>query len=124
MQQLEENIAEYSSPARDLEEERTRLVASLGFHPILAEQAKNPLLGFVVDFMVNLLSDLTVYRRLCSPPNIELWQQGHDHQQALVGAQRDGDADTARAIMADHMKTAWKFMRRQEVEVQNRFISE
>ncbi|MYH59161.1 MAG: FadR family transcriptional regulator [Boseongicola sp. SB0675_bin_26] len=124
LQLLERNIAGYSSPARDLEEERAQHVASLRFHAILAEQAGNPLLGFVIDFMVKLLSDLTVYRRLYSPPNIELWQQGHDHQKALVKALRNGNADRARAIMTDHMETAWKLMRRQEVEVQSRFISE
>ena len=124
LQKLEENIAEYSKPATDIDEEREQHVASLRFHAILAEQSKNPLLGFVIDFMVNLLSDLTVYRRLYARPNIELWQQGRDHQQALVKALREGHADAARAIMADHMETAWTLMRQQEVEVQSRFISE
>ena len=44
-------------PAADLDEERAQHIASLRFHGILAEQADNPLLGFVVDYMVNLLSD-------------------------------------------------------------------
>lgn len=121
---LEENIATYSEPAASLDEERDQHVASLRFHAILAEQAKNPLLGFVIDFMVNLLTDLTVYRHLYSPPNIELWKQGHDHQRQLVIALREGNADEAKAIMTDHMETAWKLMRRQEVEMENRFISE
>lgn len=121
---LEENIATYSEPAASLDEERDQHVASLRFHAILAEQAKNPLLGFVIDFMVNLLTDLTVYRRLYSPPNIELWKQGHDHQRQLVIALREGNADEAKAIMSDHMETAWKLMRKQEVEMESRFISE
>ena len=124
LQELEANIAEYSDPATTLEEEREQHVASLRFHAILAEQSGNALLGFVIDFMVNLLTDLTVYRRLYSPPNLELWQQGRDHQQDLVKALRAGDTDRARAIMTDHMKTAWTLMRRQEVEMRNRFISE
>lgn len=124
LEQLENNIAEYSDPAKTLDEEREQHVASLRFHAILAEQAKNPLLGFVIDFMVNLLADLTVYRRLYSPPNIELWKQGRDHQRRLVVALRDGDAETARSIMADHMETAWTLMRQQEVEMESRFISE
>ena len=124
LQLLETNMEQYAYPAADLDEERAQHIASLRFHGILAEQADNPLLGFIVDFMVNLLSDLTVYRRLYSPPNIELWQQGHDHQRALIQALRNGDADSARAIMADHMETAWKLMRQQEVEMENRFISE
>ena len=79
-------MEQYAYPAADLDEERAQHIASLRFHGILAEQADNPLLGFIVDFMVNLLSDLTVYRRLYSPPNIELWQQGLDHQRALIRA--------------------------------------
>lgn len=124
LDQLSANIAEYADPATDIEEERAQHIASLRFHMILAEQAENPLLGFVIDFMANLLSDLTVYRRLYSPPNIELWRQGHEHQRALVEALREGDGEAARAIMKDHMETAWTLMRRQEVEVQSRFISE
>ena len=122
--QLEANIAEYPEPSATIEEERAQHVASLRFHSILAEQAKNPLLGFAIDFMVNLLSDLTVYRRLYSPRNVELWREGRDHQQRLVDALRGNDPDTARAVMADHMKTAWSLMRRQEVEMQSRFITE
>lgn len=122
--QLEENIAAYLDPATTLSEEREQHVASLRFHAILAEQAKNPLLGFIIDFMVSLLSDLTVYRRLYSPPNVELWKQGRDHQQQLVVALRNGDAEQARTIMSDHMETAWTLMRQQEVEMQSRFISE
>jgi DNA-binding FadR family transcriptional regulator len=121
---LEDNIAAYSNPSVNLDEERQQHVASLRFHAILAEQAANPLLGFIIDFMVNLLSDLTVYRRLYSPPNMQLWQQGRDHQRALISALRDGNAEQARSIMADHMETAWALMRQQEVEMQNRFISE
>lgn len=124
LRQLEENIAEYSEPAASLDEEREQHVASLRFHAILAEQAENPLLGFIIDFMVNLLSDLTVYRRLYSPPNLKLWQEGRDHQQRLVKALREGKAKRARAIMKDHMETAWSLMRGQEAEMQNRFISE
>lgn len=121
---LEKNTAEYFEPAETLDEERDQHVASLRFHAILAEQSQNPLLGFVIDFMVNLLTDLTVYRRLYSPPNIELWKQGRDHQQQLIAALRNGEADKARAIMSDHMQTAWKLMRQQEVEMESRFISE
>lgn len=124
LEMLERNIAAYSEPATSLDEERRQHVASLRFHAILAEQAANPLLGFIIDFMVNLLSDLTVYRRLYSPPNIELWKQGRDHQRQLIEALRNGDATQARSIMSDHMQTAWTLMRRQEVEMENRFISE
>lgn len=121
---LEANVALYSEPARTLDEERAQHVASLRFHAILAEQSSNPLLGFVIDFMVSLLSDLTVSRRLYSPPNVELWRRGRDYQARLVMALREGDAGSARAIMRAHMETAWALMRGQELEMERRFIPE
>ena len=124
LQALEDNIATYIEPARTLDEERQQHIAFLRFHALLAEQSDNPLLGFIIDFMVNMLSDLTVYRKLYSPPNRELWAQGRDHQTRLVAALRHGDAEAARAIMTRHMKIAWSLMLDQEVEMTPRFISE
>jgi GntR family transcriptional regulator, transcriptional repressor for pyruvate dehydrogenase complex len=122
LDQLTDIIGEYTSPARTLEEERDQHVASLRFHALLAENAANPLLGFVIDFMVNILSDLTVYRELYSPPNRELWEKGSDFQKRLLMALRHGDANAAREIMKSHMKTAWALMRGQEAESLQRFI--
>lgn len=124
LQQLEDNIARYATPAKTVEEEREQHIASLRFHALLAEQSENELLGFMIDFMVSILSDLTVYRRLYSPPNIELWSKGRNYQENLVKALRAGDADRARQIMADHMKTAQILMQGQEAEMVNRFIPE
>jgi DNA-binding FadR family transcriptional regulator len=122
--QLVAIIGEYSEPAQTLDEEREQHVASLRFHALLAEQADNPLLGFLIDFMVNMLSDLTVYRKLYSPPNVELWEKGKAFQLELIDALRIGDADTARLVMRDHMETAQKLMEGQEAEMLRRFISE
>ena len=122
--QLEAIVGEYDAPALTLEEERAQHVASLRFHALLAEQADNALLGFLIDFMVNMLSDLTVYRKLYAPPNEELWRRGRAFQLELIDALRIGDGDTARLVMRDHMETAQKLMEAQEVEMQRRFISE
>jgi len=122
--ELEANIASYSQPAQTVDEEREQHIASLRFHALLAAQSDNPLLGFLIDFMVNMLSDLTVYRKLYSPPNIELWSRGRDYQKRLVDALRKGRAEAARHIMAEHMKTAQSLMEGQEAEMLRRFISE
>ena len=124
LSELEGNIATYAEPAKTVDEEREQHVASLRFHAILAEQAENALLGFLIEFMVNMLSDLTVYRKLYSPPNIELWAKGRDYQVRLLEALRSGNADAARSIMADHMGTAQTLMEGQEAEMLRRFISE
>lgn len=122
--QLDANIATYSEPAQTLDEEREQHIASLRFHALLAVQSDNELLAFLIDFMVNMLSDLTVYRRLYSPPNIQLWAKGKDYQMRLVQALRDGDADGAQWIMKNHMETAQKLMEGQEAEILRQFITE
>ena len=122
--QLEAIVGEYDAPAATIEEERAQHIASLRFHALLAAQADNALLGFLIDFMVNMLSDLTVYRKLYEPPNEELWKRGSAFHFELLDALRVGDADTARLVMRDHMETAQKLMEAQEVEMQRRFISE
>ncbi|MGV6850185.1 MAG: FadR/GntR family transcriptional regulator [Marinibacterium sp.] len=121
---LEANLAAYAEPAQTVDEEREQHIASLRFHAILAAQSDNALLGFLIDFMVNMLSDLTVYRRLYAPPNIDLWRKGRTYQINLIRALRQGEADAARAIMADHMETAQAYMEQQEAEMIRRFMSE
>ncbi|WP_424982559.1 FadR/GntR family transcriptional regulator [Maritalea sp. S77] len=124
LDQLEENIASYPEPAQTADEEREQHIASLRFHALLATQSRNKLLAFLIDFMTNMLADLTVYRKLYNPPNVELWQKGRDYQVHLVQALRDGDAKAAHQIMGDHMATAQTLMSLQEAEMQKRFMSE
>lgn len=122
--ELEANIAAYAMLPGTLEEERDYHVRSLRFHELLASYSNNAMLAFMIDFIVRLLRDLTVYRHLYSPPNIELWEQGRDHQQRLVQALREGDADAARTIMASHMQIAQTFMEGQEARMRRRFFTE
>lgn len=122
--ELDQIMTAYAAPAADAEEERAQHVASLKFHARLAEFADNALLGFIIGFMAQILADLTVYKRLYSKPNHELWKQGRDHQAGLVSALRDGDAEAARAIMREHMQMARRLMEDQEAVVMKRFMAE
>ncbi len=124
LQELEANIARYSQPASTLDEEREQHVTSLRFHALLAAQSENALLSFLIDFMVRMLSDLTVYRKLYSPPNLELWSKGRGYQERLVQALRVGDSHAARQIMEAHMNTAQRLMEGQEAAMLRGFISE
>lgn len=119
---LEANLERYETPPRDAEEERAQHVASLDFHQLLAGYAGNELLGFLIGFMARMLADLTVYRRLYEPRNYDLWRMGRDHQAALISELRRGDAETARAVMKEHMEAAKAFMERQEAEMERRFL--
>ncbi len=119
---LERAMAAYAEPATSPEEERAQHVSSLRFHALLAEMSQNPLMGFLIGFIANALSDLTVYRKLYDPPNHELWARGIAYQRELLGALRTGDAAAARRIMSEHMKTAHALMIGQQAEVQRRFL--
>ncbi|QOL80983.1 FadR/GntR family transcriptional regulator [Pseudooceanicola spongiae] len=121
--ELETVIASYDAPSVTVDEEREQHVASLRFHQLLAGFARNELLGFVIGFMAQILSDLTVYRHLYAPPNRELWQRGRAFQLELVEALRMGDADRARQVMADHMATAESLMEGQEALMLKRFLT-
>ncbi len=122
--ELETIMESYASPAKDAQEERAQHVASLRFHARLSDFGENAVLGFFIGFMAKILTDLTVYKRLYTTPNHDLWKRGRDHQIDLIAALRSGDAATARRVMASHMKMARDLMEDQEAEVMKRFIAE
>lgn len=122
--EMESLAARYPEPAQSAEEEKEQHIASLEFHARLAEFSGNALLGFVISFMARVLTDMTIYRKLYDPPNLELWRRGRAHQMQLVQSLRDGDAAAARRIMASHMQGAEEQMRSQEAQLARRFIGE
>lgn len=124
LDQLRELTERYRHPAGSAEEEREQHVQSLEFHRLLAEFSGNDLLGFMIGFMAQILTDMTVYRKLYDPPNVELWSKGRSYQLQLIEALQDGDKDRARNVMADHMATAQALMEAQEAEVVKGFISD
>ena len=121
---LEAVIAESAPPAPTAEDDATRHAASLRFHVELAAMSENPLLRFVIRFLAELLSEITVARGLHSDTDPELWQSGLNYQTRLIEALRDGDADRARAVMEAHMATAHGLMRTREAAVTRRFLSD
>ncbi|WP_112321380.1 FadR/GntR family transcriptional regulator [Oceanibium sediminis] len=122
--ELEAIMEEYAVPATDAEEERRQHVASLRFHARLSDFGQNTLLGYFIAFMAQILTDLTVYKRLYTTPNHDLWQRGRAHQIDLIAALRHGDSDRAREVMRSHMLMARRLMEDQEAEVMKRFIAE
>lgn len=121
---LEAIMQEYANPASDAQEERRQHVASLRFHARLSDFGGNALLSFFIGFMAQILTDLTVYKRLYETPNHDLWRTGRQHQIDLIAALRRGDAEKARDIMRSHMEMACEQMETQEAVVMKRFIAE
>lgn len=122
--QLEAVLAGYAVPARTAEEERQQHVDSLRFHALLAEMSGNPLLRFLIRFIANMLSQITVQRRLYEPLNPELWSSGMAYQARLLEALQGDDPEEVRRILREHMTTAHRLMRLQEAAVTPRFLPE
>jgi len=119
---LEDKMTVYDHEPVSGEEEWQQRIAELEFHARLAEKSSNPLLSFTCGFLVSLLQDLTVCRKIYERPNPELREQGLFYQQRLIDAFRARNADMARDIMREHMNFAQKVMEHQEAEVKREFL--
>jgi DNA-binding FadR family transcriptional regulator len=112
---------EYKDPPQNREEDRLHHEAALRFHASLARHSKNQLLGFIIGFMAEVLSEVTTNRRLFEPRNTELWAKGREFQLSLLTALKQGDPTATRKIMSDHMEFAETLMLQQEVRVERKF---
>jgi len=119
---LQTTMQSYARPAETPDQERGQNFALLQFHSRLAEMSENPMMAFMIWFVAMTLSELTVYRKLYSPPNRGLWVKGNAYQCELLNALVAGDAEKARRTIALHMETAQVLMQEQEFEVVPRFM--
>ena len=91
---------------------------------MLAGFSPNPLLRFQCRFLISLLQDITICRKIYRRRIPGLRQAGWDYQPRLLRALRAGDADAAREIMRAHMLAAQTIMEEQESVVLRQFLSE
>ena len=111
----------YAEPPGNAEEDRRHHEIALTFHAKLAEQSDNQLLGFIIRFMADTLSEVTTSRRLFEPANRELWSKGREYQLRVLKALRAGNGPMARDVMLEHMQFAEKLMIQQELRVKRQF---
>jgi len=119
---LEKTMVVYDHPPKTIEEEQQQRIAELEFHERLAEFSTNPLQGFICGFLISLLKDLAVCRRIYTRPNPELRERGLSYQAQLIEAFREKDANAAQSIMRAHMASAKRLMEVQEAIVNRGFL--
>lgn len=120
---LKKTMVEYDHPPETVEEETRQRVAELVFHEHLADYSGNPLMKFVCGFLVSLLKDLAVCRKIYQRSNPELRERGLSYQGLLIEAFRARDVEGARSIMRAHMIAAKRLMLEQEAIVNRGFLS-
>ena len=121
---LEAVMADYEAPPETIEDAERQRIAELDFHELLASFSPNPLLRFQCRFLIGLLKELTICRKIYRRKIPGFRSKGRDYQSRLIQALRAGDAGAARAIMRSHMVIAQGIMLEQESIVQRNFLSE
>jgi GntR family transcriptional regulator, transcriptional repressor for pyruvate dehydrogenase complex len=119
---LESKMKVYDHPPATIEEERRQRVAELEFHELLVGFCPNPLMTFACRFLISLLKNLTICRRIYDIPNPELRESGRSYQLRLMKALRKGNATAVRRIMDQHMRYAGSLMEMQEAFVARQFL--
>jgi GntR family transcriptional repressor for pyruvate dehydrogenase complex len=119
---LESKMKVYDHPPATIEEERQQRVAELEFHELLVGYCPNPLMTFTCRFLISLLKNLTICRRIYGIPNPELREHGRSYQLRLMTALRRGNSVAARRIMDQHMRYAGHLMGVQEAFVARQFL--
>lgn len=122
---LRASLHSYAESARDLDTERQQHIDSLNFHEELAAlSGGNALLSFIIRFTAQVLSDLTVYRRLYEPGDHHIGPSGCQYHGWLLDAIEDGDAERARELMREHLIDAQAIMNDNEAQMKRGFLQE
>lgn len=119
---LKERMSAYVAPPSSIEEAREQREAELDFHATLASFSENPLTRFFCGFLVRLLKDLAVCRKIYEQPNAELRERGLAYQERLIDALSVHDPDSAALIIREHMISAQQMMLKQEAELTKGFL--
>lgn len=107
---LQAKIKLYEDEPKTAEEEYSQRLAELDFHAELAKHCSNMLLGFLCNFLVSLLRDMTVCRAIYAEPHPSLRESGLHYQVRLLRAIKAGESEKARAVMLEHMIAAEQYM--------------
>lgn len=124
LKRLEAIIQIYDHEPADQTERWNQRMAELDFHGVVAEYSDNPILAFTCRFLQRLLKDLTVARDIYVRPEPVSRASGIQHQRDVIKAMRLRDADTAAAILKEHMKEAEQHMLALEAKLDDRFLEE
>ncbi|MFD0981641.1 FadR/GntR family transcriptional regulator [Tropicimonas aquimaris] len=122
--ELEQVMTAYETPPETIEEAERQRMAELDFHALLADYSTNALLRFQCRFLISLLKELTICRKIYSREIPGFRESGRDYQSRLLQALRAGDAGAAKAIMRAHLNTAQDIMEQQESVVLRQFLRE
>jgi len=119
---LREKMTYYNYPPVSIVEEQSQREKELEFHEIMAGFCQNELLRFNCQFLVQLLKELIICKKIYQKPNPELREKGLTYQEQLLTAFTNKDSETAHLVLQAHMLEAKSLMLAQEAHFKRGFL--
>lgn len=121
--QLETLVRVCEQPPQTFEERVEQRFAELEFHVLLAQRCNSPLLAFIGRFLNDMIRDLVIFKKSSLPEQREFSCENLRYHQQLLGAFQARDAEQARTLMTEHMRSAEHFNRELEGKLKQYFLT-
>ena len=108
---------------KTFEERMSQRIAELEFHVLLAQRCGNSMLAFIGRFLNDMIRDLVIFKKSALPEQHEFSCANLAYHKQLIKAFREGEAELARDLMHEHMKSAEHFNKDLEGQLNQHFLS-
>lgn len=115
-------VARCESDPQTFEERMDQRIAELEFHVLLARRCGNSMLAFIGRFVNDMIRDLVIFKKSALPEQREFSCANLAFHRQLIEAFRARDAEAARRIMHEHMRSAEHFNRELEGQLNQYFL--
>ncbi|MBV1789837.1 FCD domain-containing protein [Marinobacterium sp. D7] len=106
---LEQLVSRCEAPPQTFDERMAQRIAELEFHVLLAQRCDNAMLAFIGRFLNDMIRDLVIFKKSALPEQHEFSCANLAYHQQLLQAFHAKDAERARQLMHEHMKSAEHF---------------
>lgn len=115
-------VARCEADPETFEERMDQRIAELEFHVLLARRCGNSMLAFIGRFVNDMIRDLVIFKKSALPEQREFSCANLAFHRQLIEAFRARDAEAARRIMHEHMRSAEHFNRELEGQLNQYFL--
>ena len=121
--ELEALIDHCKVPPQSFEERIAQRIAELEFHVVLARRCDSAMLTFIGRFLNDMIRDLVIFKKSALPEQHEFSCANLNYHQQLLEAFHARDAERARRLMHEHMRSAEHFNKELEGQLEQHFLT-
>lgn len=123
LEALEQLVKRCEAEPQTFDERIAQRIAELEFHVLLAQRCDNAMLAFIGRFVNDMIRDLVIFKKSALPEQHEFSCANLEYHRQLLQAFHARDADRARRLMYEHMKSAEHFNIELEGQLNQHFLS-